>query len=246
MEKVLSLYKKEGETPLECLNRFRAKQSEYKDAVLSYVGRLDPMAEGVLLVVVGEENKNREAYLGFDKVYEVDILFGISTDTGDILGKVVEVSKSVVESDFNFLESFIGSFSQKYPHYSSKTVGGKPLFEWAREGKLDEIKIPEKEVEIYNIIFKNQYILSSEEILKQVEERILKVNGNFRQEEIIDSWQENLLEKTNEYFSLINIEVSCSSGTYMRTLAEEIGKKLKTPALAWRIKRTSVLASPEK
>ena len=240
MEKVLSLYKKEGETPLECLNRFRLEQPEYKEAVLSYVGRLDPMAEGVLLVVVGEENKNREAYLGLDKVYEVEVLFGVTTDTGDILGKVVEVSKSVVESNFDFLKSFIGPFTQKYPHYSSKTVNGKPLFQWAREGKLDEIEVPEKSVEIFDVKLKSNFILSGEEILKQVEERIKKVNGDFRQEEITNSWKEHVTPFIKENFSFITIEVSCSSGTYMRTLSEEIGKKLGVPAIAWRIKRLKV------
>jgi tRNA U55 pseudouridine synthase TruB len=58
-EKVLNLYKNPGETPLERLDRFRGEHLEYKDEKLSYVGRLDPLAEGVMLVVIGDENQNR-------------------------------------------------------------------------------------------------------------------------------------------------------------------------------------------
>ena len=50
------------------------------------LGRLDPLAEGVLLILIGDECKNKEKYLGLDKEYEVAIIFGISTDTGDALG----------------------------------------------------------------------------------------------------------------------------------------------------------------
>ena len=53
MSGIVQIYKNEGETPLECLERFRVEQPLYKDATLSYAGRLDPMAEGILLVLVG-------------------------------------------------------------------------------------------------------------------------------------------------------------------------------------------------
>jgi len=245
LQPVVTLYKKEGETPLQCLDRFRLESPEYKDAVLSYVGRLDPMAEGVLVVVVGEENKNREKYLGLDKVYEVDVLFGVETDTGDILGKVpcsiLQTLYTDTMSDIvATLKSFVGPFIQKYPHYSSRPVKGKPLFWWAREGRLGEIEIPEKTSEIYDITLLKQYSLSGKEILKQVEERIEKVSGDFRQQEIIDSWKEVLLKNLQQDFLLITMEVSCSSGTYMRTLSEEIAKKLGTTAIAWKIKRLKV------
>ncbi|MFA6296975.1 MAG: hypothetical protein WC629_00220 [Candidatus Paceibacterota bacterium] len=242
LKPVVTLYKNEGETPLECLDRFRVESLEYKDAVLSYIGRLDPMAEGLLLVLVGEENKNREKYLGLDKVYEVDVLFGVETDTGDVLGKVQcpTLQTNTMSDIVQIFTSFVGMFTQKYPHYSSKPVNGKPLFWWAREGKLDEIEIPEKTSEIYNIKLQKQYSLKGEEILKQAEESIKKVNGDFRQQEIIASWKENFLPNAQENFSLVTIEVHCSSGTYMRTLAEVIAKKMGTTAIAWKIKRLKV------
>ena len=275
LQTTLTVYKKEGETPLECLDRLRAEHPEYKDAVLSYAGRLDPMAEGAILILVNEANKEREKYLGLDKEYEVDILFGVSTDTGDVLGKIVSQSEFVsgedrvgtrspqggrdedpanagsevtqvfvrnklTETEYleAALESFVGPLKQKYPHYSSRTVEGKPLFQWAREGRLAEIEIPERSSEIYSIEMLDTYGLSAEEILKSVQERVDKVKGNFRQEEIITSWKLALEEDPERTFSLAKIKVACSSGTYMRTLAESVAQKLGTTAIAWKIKRT--------
>jgi hypothetical protein len=87
---VLNLYKKLGETPRERLERLRTQKPHYAHEVLSYAGRLDPMAEGVLLCLVGSANKRREAYLDLGKEYVLDILFGFSTDTYDVLGRVME------------------------------------------------------------------------------------------------------------------------------------------------------------
>lgn len=240
------IYKNEGETPLECLERFRVEQPLYKDAVLSYAGRLDPMAEGVMLVLVGEENKSREKYLSLDKTYEVEILFGVKTDTGDILGKVEEVRDIPTEKEVNeVLQSFVGTFVQKYPSYSSKTVEGKPLFQWAREGRLGEIEIPEKISEIYSIELLDKRFLSAEEILVQVKERITKVKGDFRQDEIVATWESFVLSvlpfvqesAKSAKMPIIRIQVKCSSGTYMRTLAEKVAEKLDTVGIAWGINR---------
>ena len=244
------IYKNEGETPLEALDRLRVEQPEYKDAVLSYAGRLDPMAEGQLLVLVGEENKEREKYLGLDKEYEVEILFGVSTDTGDILGLLeghLQATMSGLEARQcqTLLQSFVGKFTQKYPHYSSKTVNGKPLFQWAREGRLDEIEVPTRDAEIYSIELLKTFEISGEEIFRKITERIGKVKGDFRQKEILDSWREGLEGKgrlkeapTGHLRPIMQIRVNCSSGTYMRSLAEAIGRKMGTTSIAWSIKRT--------
>src|ERR1700749_2760200 len=87
---VLNLYKKLGETPRERLERLRIQKPHYAHEVLSYAGRLDPMAEGVLLCLVGSANKRRELYLDMSKEYKLDVLFGFSTDTYDILGRIMD------------------------------------------------------------------------------------------------------------------------------------------------------------
>ena len=247
MPKILNLYKEIGETPLECLERFRVGNPEYAGIKLSYLGRLDPMAEGVMIVAVGEENKKREEYLGMDKVYEVDVLFGANTDTGDILGLVLgdlqtgagqqqEIRKDELE---DVLKTFIGKRTQKYPPYSSKTVDGKPLFAWAREGKLAEIEMPEKEVEIYTIEIVEIGEMSKDAFWKLIQKRIALVKGDFRQEEILEKWKLFLKGRENA-FQTLKLRISAGSGTYMRILAKEIGDKLGMPAMAIGIKRLSV------
>jgi len=153
--KIISVYKKRGETPLECIERLRLEQSELENEVLSYAGRLDPMAEGVLLVVVGDENKHKKQYLLLPKEYTFDVLFGFSTDTYDVLGKLTDAVTKQTNKRVNMravldvVGNWRGKRKQEYPPYSSKTVKGKPLFEYAREGKLDKITIPKQKIEIF-------------------------------------------------------------------------------------------------
>lgn len=240
---VLNLYKNRGETPLECIKRFKSENSEYKNEPMTYAGRLDPLAEGLLLVLVGEECKNKEKYLGFDKEYEVDVLFGFSTDTYDILGKVIHIIMSdlfPIKNIKDILITFIGKFSQKYPAYSSKTINGETLFSLAKSGELNENDIPEKEVEIKEIKLLKHKELSKKELEKYIIKSVNSVSGDFRQEEILKKWEDMLLKTKVKKFPVISIKVNCTSGTYMRSLANSIGEKIGVPALALNIKRTRV------
>ena len=123
--KTVIIHKNLGETPLEALERFRLEQIKksdnnlisnstkldsvtdnsinWKKIPMTYAGRLDPVAEGELLILIGEECKNKEKYLGLDKEYEVEILLGLTTDTYDILGLVTNISqyRSTKSIDFS-------------------------------------------------------------------------------------------------------------------------------------------------
>ncbi|MBU0611874.1 hypothetical protein KKB58_00360, partial [Patescibacteria group bacterium] len=139
MKKVILLNKKEGETPLEALENFRKKNIEYKNLPMTYAGRLDPMASGLLIILAGEEVKKKKKYLLLPKKYEFSVLFGFATDTHDILGKIVREGEYDISNEElkklleNNLKHFTRKFTQKYPMYSSKTVKGKPLFQYARK-----------------------------------------------------------------------------------------------------------------
>ncbi|MDQ3014902.1 MAG: hypothetical protein M3Q73_03490 [bacterium] len=239
---MILLYKYRGETPLQALDRLRKEQPHYEKSTLSYAGRLDPMAEGLLPVLVDSDNNEREKYLGLDKEYTVEVLFGIETDTGDVLGKIAKIAEpadipqQAIESA---LKKYIGTFDQEYPGYSSQPVNGKPLYQWAREGKLDEITIPSREVTIHSARCEVLVTISSEKLLALVIEDISKVQGDFRQEEIGDLWKQYLLHKTRTFF-IARITIACSSGTYMRVLAQNLGKDLNCGAIAYSIKRTKI------
>ncbi len=245
--KILNLYKKIGETPLECLARFRGGRPEYKDTVLSYAGRLDPMAEGVMIVLVGQENKNRAAYLSLDKEYVFEVLFGFETDSYDLLGKVTARDESdknlkpgFKDEIMNELQSFKGKYIQKYPHYSSKPILGKPLFKWAKDGKLDDMEIPTREVEVYEIELEDLNTISKETLSELVHDRISKVRGNFRQKEILEIWEKILRESLHKEFAVAKIRVSCGSGVYVRSIAKMLGERLGMKSLALSITRTRV------
>ncbi len=240
---VLNLYKQLGETPLERLDRLRIQKPEYAGEVLSYAGRLDPMAEGVLIALAGDANKRRDKYLDMAKEYTLDILFGFSTDTYDILGRVMQqgdasaVTRKAIEKGLN---EFRGKVSQEYPPFSSKTVDGKSLFEWARGNMLDALVLPRKTVSIYDISVKGTYKLDEAALLSYIKTNIEKVTGDFRQEEIMRLWKKELSDVGERQFPCATITIHCSSGTYARSIAHGLGKDLSIPALALHILRTKV------
>lgn len=244
---ILPVYKKYGETPLECLNRLRVEFPVLKNATLSYAGRLDPLAEGLMLILVGKEaNQNRRAYLQLGKVYEVEVLFGLSSDTGDVLGmpKNVDLRKDTLTTSGirQVLDSLKGRQYFHYPVFSSRTVGGKPLFEWAKEKRLDEIVVPKTEINIEDIALLDSRIIEASAFFEQIKKSIALVNGDFRQEQILSGWDEVFIKKVsrNANFFACKIKVKCSAGSYMRTLSEEIGNRLGVPALACGIKRVAI------
>lgn len=256
MRNFFILNKKIGETPLEALEFFRTKKKIDSDVPMTYAGRLDPMAEGLLVVLSGDECKNKEKYLKLDKEYEFEVLFGFETDTLDILGKIVKTeNKFFPKKEFllkvpSILKSIKKIKKLKYPIFSSKTVSGRPLFSYAREG--ENIEIPEKEIEIKKIVFLNSRVMASEKILENINKRIAKLSdiktnkknhsfktGDFRQKEILKIWK-NALSKNPNKFLIAKFSVRCSSGTYVRVLAKEIGLLIGIPTIAFSIKRTKI------
>ena len=176
-EKSIKFYKEVSETPLEAISRFRNQNPIYADSKIAYAGRLDPMARGQLLLLIDDECKKRDDYQGMDKTYEFEVLFGLGSDSHDILGIVEQGSGVEVESNVvkKISESFEGRFDQEYPYFSSMNVDGKPLWKWYREGRINEIKIPSKEVEIYQIDFVDDYEIDSINIKEIVKEKIQKL-----------------------------------------------------------------------
>ena len=281
MEKVINIYKTISLTPLQVVNGFKEQFPEYTESKISYAGRLDPLAEGVLILLVDEENKNREKYQKLDKEYEFEVLFGAATDTYDVLGIInnetpkrvqpapgglnpIGINEAKIKQ---FATSLIGMRSQPYPPFSSFQIQKKPLFQWAKEGRLDEIKIPTKEIEIYDIKHLGTYEIGSEELHRLIIERVSKVQGKFRQKEILKRWdmffeKENWRGKESDSsqseesdslldsgellnfppldFPIMKFRIHCGSGTYVRQIAHEMGQTASTGALALSIKRTRV------
>lgn len=210
---------------------------------MCYAGRLDPMAEGVLVVLAGEDCKNRKMYEDLPKTYEFEVLPGVATDTYDIMGmfthqlKIDTANRSIDIS--HYLSSLIGKQKQPYPPFSSARVQGKPLYYWARAGLLDTIQIPRKEIEIYKASLLGSRKITTHELLEIIIKRVSEVKGKFRQDEILEQWKSVLKDNKGELCTY-KCRVICSSGTYIRSIAHEIGKKLGTGAIALGIKRIAV------
>ena len=113
---------------------------------------------------------------------------------------------------------------------------GKPLFSYARGG--EDVEIPTREVYVKNLKFLKLRKINNKKLLENIEGRIKKVNGDFRQEEILKIWRKKLEKENNFYVG--SFKIKCSSGTYVRGIANSLGERLNVPCLAFSIKRTRV------
>lgn len=247
------IHKQRGETPLEAIARWRTAYPDLASLPASYAGRLDPMAEGKLLVLLGAECRRQDDYIGLDKEYDVEVLLDFSTDTGDALGLPAYASTETHPSRHEVREALraqLGTQTVPYPAFSSKTVGGKPLFLYALEGTLDTISIPTHEETIYRIRMLGAMRVSRTLLRHRLEEALAVVprsddpskelGADFRQDVIRAGWRTLLTSLPEREFTILTLRVTCGSGTYMRTLAERLGTALSTTALALSIKRTRI------
>jgi tRNA pseudouridine(55) synthase len=220
---------------------------------MAYAGRLDPMASGKLLVLIGEECKHQEHYHGLDKEYVFEVLFGVSSDTADVLGILGEsVPTSLThEKVAEAARGFRGEIALPYPHFSSKTVGGKPLHTWTLEGKIGEIDVPLRHSRIYRLDVIDTYTRSSAEVYEEATAKIetiptvtdprKSIGNDFRRADVRASWRafkESV--SPDARFTVARMRTICSSGTYMRSLAQALGEHLGFPALAYAIERTQI------
>lgn len=170
MNGVLLLNKPYGITSHDAVNKIRRIYSTKK---VGHTGTLDPMATGVLPILVGNAVKASEFLVSDNKEYRARLILGIETDTEDTSGKVIKESslipddKSVEEA----INSFLGDYEQIPPMYSAIKVNGEKLYDLARRGvvierearkvRVDAIsskKISEREWEITCAVSKGTYI----------------------------------------------------------------------------------------
>jgi len=192
---VLLLDKPSGLTSNAAL---QAARRLFSAAKAGHTGTLDPLATGLLPVCFGEATKFSADLLEADKTYEADLLFGVTTDTGDAEGAVLErrpvaFGRAELEA---VLSRFRGTISQIPPMYSALKRDGKPLYELARQGI--EVERAAREVSIHEL-------------------QLLDYEGD-----------------------RCRLRVRCSKGTYIRTLAEDIGAALDCGAHLTALRRTAV------
>ena len=148
MDGVINIYKERGFTSHDVVAVVRKTLNTKK---AGHTGTLDPDAEGVLPVCVGQATKPTDYIMAERKSYRAEITFGAETTTQDASGEVIEKYDFRFDENAlrNVLKEFIGPRRQLPPMYSAIKVNGKKLYELAREGK--EIERKAREIEIYDI-----------------------------------------------------------------------------------------------
>ena len=192
----INIYKEEGITSLS-ISKALKKKFNFKK--LGHLGTLDPLAEGVLPIAVGEATKSIKFITNNKKKYTFIIKWGEETDTCDREGKIISKSKkrpSYEDIKFIIKKFFTGKIDQIPPLFSAVKVNGKRAYKLAR--KDIDIKLKKKNINILNI------------------EAVKLDDENFCQ-----------------------FRVLCSKGTYVRSLARDIAKKLGTVGFAYKIIRTA-------
>lgn len=118
---------------------------------IGHTGTLDPIAEGVLVCLIGKYTKLTDILIKHDKEYIASFKLGILTDTLDITGKILKEEKINLtkEEIQKTILSFKGTYNQEVPIYSAVKINGKKLYEYARNN--EEITLPKREVNIYDI-----------------------------------------------------------------------------------------------
>ncbi|KAI9734472.1 MAG: hypothetical protein M1818_006861 [Claussenomyces sp. TS43310] len=138
----------------ESHNQRRRRRQQDVRVKIGHGGTLDPLATGVLIAGIGKGTKVLHDFLTCTKTYETIVLFGASTDTYDRDGKILKkgpyqhLNREIVEKA---LEQYRGTFMQLPPLYSALKMDGKPLYEYAREGKEIPRQIQKREVTVHEL-----------------------------------------------------------------------------------------------
>lgn len=253
MKRLVILDKLIGQTPLMAIEEWKKEHPEYAGVPAAYAGRLDPMASGKLLILLGEECKRQKSYTNLDKTYEIEVLLDIGSDTGDVLGLTkfaraeTHPTRQKVES---VLAAELGSHKRAYPAFSSKTVDGTPLFHHTLAGTLDSKDIPTHLEHIYAIRVLDSSTISYQELrmcvdslldlAPRTDEPSKQLGENFRIDAVRAQWESTFAFSGERDCTVLRLRVTCASGTYMRSLAGRIGEALGTRALALSIRRTTI------
>ena len=180
-----------------------AKVKKITGEKVGHTGTLDPLATGVLPLLIGKGTLCSKYLMNHDKTYKVVLKLGIKKSTGDEEGDIIQedvVDEGILDENNvkTVLGTFLGEQEQIPPIYSAIKVNGKKLYEYARKGQ--EVEIQPRKINIYDI-------------------KLLNIDK----------------EETE-----IQFEVSCSKGTYIRSLCEDIAKKMGIVGYMKELQRTRV------
>ena len=188
---------------------------------VGHAGTLDPLATGLLIIGVNAGTKKLAQYLKLPKTYEAQILFGKRTDTGDLEGKVLEEVEGgglqVAEGEVKAaLAGMVGTLELSVSPYSALKRSGEPLYKKARRGEVVE------------------------PVVRAMEVRAAEVLGITSMPASTNMQHSNILQNVRMSYPVVSVRFDVGSGTYIRSLAEELGHRLGVPATLAYLRRTRV------
>lgn len=219
---ILNIYKPKNWTSFDVVAKLRKSLRTKK---IGHAGTLDPLAEGVLIVLTDSDTKKQNEFMKLEKEYLAKIAFGVDSPTYDLEGALTfdkqafnkKVSLKGLQKKLNeALPKYIGQIEQKVPPYSAVKVKGQRLYKKARKREITESELPTKHVQIYEI------------------KQILLRNISLKNEKISE------LEGITQTLPVLTCSITCSSGTYIRSLAHDLGKEVGTGAVLVDLIRTRI------
>lgn len=236
---IVTIYKPAGWTPLEALEDLRLRTPELSGVPMVYAGRLDPMAEGALLVLTGEDRLSLPQHLVHDKEYVASFLFGVKSDTHDALGRLsVLGAPPTAEQCAAAVHGLPGIHTLPLPAWSAYKVRGRPLHAWANESRLHEVDIPTRKMVASAVRDVSADAVRASALLPDVCARITRVRGDFRQSAALSDW--NGLAERDPPLIRVTATLTVTSGTYVRSLTQMLGLQLGCGALLLALVRTRV------
>lgn len=237
------LTKDTGITMGELVKRYKNDHPNVKKAC--FCGRLDPMARGQVLLLLNENCKKMPDYLNKDKIYEFEIMLGVSTCSTDFLGEVGYTNK-LNDYDYDYIKQQIldyiykyngVEFEQEYHCYSSKRHEGVPLWKMTKE--LGVYKQLFHTVKLHNIIFLEEkeydYIKWRNDNINIIK----NIKGDFDQKMKI--WRWNNFIKHDKKIKSLKFRINVTSGFYIRQFVRDISNYISFPLLTYDINRINIL-----
>ncbi len=221
---ILSIYKPAGWTSYDVVAKVRHElkhKTGNKKLKVGHAGTLDPLAEGLLLILVDRDTKKQAEVMSLQKEYVADIAFGVESETYDLEGPLKFTTgeknakydiKELQAKIEKILPNYVGKISQTVPPYSAVHVNGQRLYKKARSGKVKEDDLPIKNVTVYSI-------------------------------KLTDFEPKNLAKYNQQYNTVLPVltcVVTCGSGTYIRALAHDLGKDLGIGGVLIKLVRTRI------
>jgi tRNA pseudouridine55 synthase len=246
---IIPVYKNIGQSThllAQSIGELTAKETKDESHLkATHTGTLDPMAEGIVVVLTGNDRFKKEDYSNWKKEYEFNILFGISTESNYLLCLKTEIKKNqlnlekTVKNTQKILNDFTGTFEQIQPDFSAQRIDGKSAFDKAKDGETIQNK--KNNITVFSLEFVNSTTITPKDLLELIQKKINSVHGDFRQDTIIANWKQTVeelkLHKIDQ-LTLIHLKAVVSKRTYIRSLVRDIAKKLGVFATTFHITRT--------